>query len=70
VFLRGGDVDLTVEILRRDGVICDRRRDWVGCNFIGIVVDRERFDNIVLMCIVTKVLLMIGRQGLDVSLIR
>ena len=62
-FLRCGDIDLAVEVLCRGGVICDGGRDWVGCNFIGIVVHRKCFDDVVVLRILTQELLVIGRQG-------
>ena len=67
-----GDVDLAIEVLGSGGVIVDwGTRQHVGCNnLIGIVVDRKCFDDdVVLLRILMKVLLVIGRQGQDKFLI-
>ena len=62
-------IDLAVvEILGRGGSICNWGRDWVGCHFIGIVVDSKRFDDVVLLRIVTKEMLL-TYPSLDKSIV-
>ena len=48
--LRSGHVALAFQVLGRgEVVICDWGRGWVGCNFIGIVVHRKRFNDAMLL---------------------
>ncbi len=43
--------------------MCNWGRDWVWCNFVGIIVDCKCFYDVMLLRIVTQELLVIGRQG-------